>query len=1091
MMAQSKPFIVLVTALLINTLFYCSAENVYCVTPTATSCSSCPQNSTHCTTLSKYAQEAGSYFTSNTTVVFLPGDHLLDENITVANVSRLTMHGVSFSGNIATVVRNGSVGFSFTNMVDFNIYSLAFTSNNRSWSNGSHPASNSALILRSTQNAKLVNCSFHDNFGTALTACNANITLAESNEFIHNQCACDFSEKQELGCGITALNSTLTFIGKTSFLKNIQAAFDLFDCGGAVWASASLLHFNGTSNFISNSANGTIIGGGGGGAILAVMNTMVSFSGISNFSHNSADVGGAIFTYINVVLTFDGVNTFINNSANNYGGGAIYATNSIITFNGTNVFMGNSASNASGGAIVVTNSTSLSFIDTSNFSHNLARYEGGAIAIAENVVLKFAGTNHFFNNFASNGGAIFAVSNISLNFTGSSSFSSNSAMQGGAIAANSNSTLIFNGNVNFTSNGYYTGDSRGGAMYLAISSTLSIFPNTTVCWENNRANLGGAIYVLNANPLTYCTMTRFSMFLKRDNCFFQLPRQNAVDYFVFKNNSADAAGSVLYGGAIDNCQLTGSEGSGEVFNVSQYDSDNTTSRISSDPFRICPCENNYPDCSKSMKALSIYPGEMIQLSVVAVGQREGIVPAAVVSLMDKGHLLHSQYIQQTAKICTKLNYTVFSQKDVSLELYPDGLCSIVSDKLLFQSSINQSCLPGFSLQNSSLSCVCDRTLRKYTNHCNITNGLGQITRESDDTFWVGYDQSQGIVIVNSYCPFDYCVNDTVVFPLNNTDIQCAYNRSGLLCGQCKKGYSLVLGTFQCKQCTNCHLALLIPFALMGVALVFSLLFCKLTVATGTLSGLIFYANIVRTHRTIFLPVKSTDAFSVFIAWLNLDFGIETCFYKGMDAYSNTWLQLVFPLYIWVLVGLMILTSHYSQRFANLLGNNPVPILSTLILLSYAKILRTLIIVASSTDLEYPEDHFGIRRVWLNDANVDYLVGKHIPLFLVALLVFFLLLLPYTLLLLFGQWLQALSHLKFFSWVNSARLKPFIDSYHAPYKAKHRYWPGLLLLFRFVLLPTFRNPSTIYWELGLSNCGPWSVVGSTRTGVWMHWKDHLL
>ena len=170
--------------------------------------------------------------------------------------------------------------------------------------------------------------------------------------------------------------------------------------------------------------------------------------------------------------------------------------------------------------------------------------------------------------------------------------------------------------------------------------------------------------------------------------------------------------------------------------------------------------------------------------MVAVGQREGIVPAAVVSRIDTGYLLHSQYIQGTAKVCNKLDYTVFSQKDVSLELYPDGPCSIVS------------CLPGFSLQNSSLSCVCDQILQKYTSRCNITNGLSQITRESDDTFWVGYDQSQGIV---TYCPFDYCVIDRVVFPLNNTDIQFAYNRSGLLCGQCKNGYSLVLGTFQYPQ----------------------------------------------------------------------------------------------------------------------------------------------------------------------------------------------------------------------------------------------------------------------------------------------------
>ena len=104
-----------------------------------------------------------------------------------------------------------------------------------------------------------------------------------------------------------------------------------------------------------------------------------------------------------------------------------------------------------------------------------------------------------------------------------------------------------------------------------------------------------------------------------------------------------------------------------------------------------------------------------------------------------------------------------------------------------------------------------------------------------------------------------------------------------------------------------------------------------------------------------------------------------------------------------------------------------------------------------TFLEYPTYN---RMVWLYDSNIYYLSGKHIPLFLVAVLVFLLLFLSYTLLVLFGQRLQALSHLKLFSWVNSSRLKPFMDSYHAPYKAKHCYWPGLLLVLRFVVLLVF-------------------------------------
>ena len=456
------------------------------------------------------------------------------------------------------------------------------------------------------------------------------------------------------------------------------------------------------------------------------------------------------------------------------------------------------------------------------------------------------------------------------------------------------------------------------------------------------------------------------------------------------------------------------------------------------------------DCSKSHVSYTLYPGETFDVAVGAYGQRNGAVPSAVRSLMKTGNLLGSQYIQQANDGCTMFNYTVFSLLvSQQLKLYTDGPCSIFSDTLLIYLNMNQYCPPGFNLSESARSCVCEPRLEKYTNNCNITNGLGQIARTLGQQFWVGYDHRSHGLILHPLCPFDYCVSHQVVFPLNNTDIQCAYNRSGLLCGACKEGYSLVLGTSHCKQCSNSYLMLLIPFAGMGLALVFLLLVCKLTVTEGTLSGLVFYANIVGVNRTIFLPVESSNPLSVFIAWINLDFGIETCFFDGLDAYSQTWLQFVFPVYIWVLIGLIILFSKYSQKFAKCLGNNPVSVLATLILLSYAKILRTLIAALYLTYLAYPTHN---RGVWLYDANIDYLSGKHITLLIVAVLVFLFLFLPYTLLLLFGQWLQARSDLRLFSWIN--RLKPFMDAYHAPYEAKHRYWPGLLLMLRFVLFLVF-------------------------------------
>ena len=183
--------------------------------------------------------------------------------------------------------------------------------------------------------------------------------------------------------------------------------------------------------------------------------------------------------------------------------------------------------------------------------------------------------------------------------------------------------------------------------------------------------------------------------------------------------------------------------------------------------------------------------------------------------------------------CTKLNYTVFSLSwKVQIQLQPEGSQCLKytegSSNFLVKLKLSHFCPPGFKLSESARSCVCEPRLAQYTNSCNITNGLGQITRDSGQHFWVGYDNSSQELILHPLCPFDYCVSDAKVFPLNNTDVQCAYNRSGLLGGQCKEGYSLVLGTHQCRKCTNRHLALLIPFVVMGVALVFLLLVCKLT-----------------------------------------------------------------------------------------------------------------------------------------------------------------------------------------------------------------------------------------------------------------------
>ena len=201
--------------------------------------------------------------------------------------------------------------------------------------------------------------------------------------------------------------------------------------------------------------------------------------------------------------------------------------------------------------------------------------------------------------------------------------------------------------------------------------------------------------------------------------------------------------------------------------------------------------------------------------------------------------------------------------------------------------------------------------------------------------------TNGTVATSQFCPLNYCNRRDSNVMLAKPDTQCNYNHSGILCGACQPGLSLALGSEQCMPCSNKYLALLIPLTLAGPVLVGFIKLLDLTVSQGTMNGLIFYANIIQANHYIFLPWRSNHILSVFIAWLNLDLGVETCFFEGLDAYYKTWLQFVFSFYIWSNAGLIIL-SKYSSRVAKVMGNNSVPVLATLFLLSYAKLLNTII-----------------------------------------------------------------------------------------------------------------------------------------------------
>ena len=102
----------------------------------------------------------------------------------------------------------------------------------------------------------------------------------------------------------------------------------------------------------------------------------------------------------------------------------------------------------------------------------------------------------------------------------------------------------------------------------------------------------------------------------------------------------------------------------------------------------------------------------------------------------------------------------------------------------------------------------------------------------------------------------------------------------------------------------------------GIIVVAVSLLLHMNISTGTLNGLILYANLVNINKDQFFPPQKVKLkfLTVFISWMNLNFGIPVCFYHGLDAYSYAWLQFAFPFYLWILTILIIKCSKYATFF---------------------------------------------------------------------------------------------------------------------------------------------------------------------------------
>ena len=1011
---------------------------------------------------SEFQDNNGGVLYSSSSTIIIEGSEFHSNSASFGGVldsssSTITIEASGFHGNNATYW--GGVLYSCSSTIT--IETSGFHGNNATYWGGVLYSCSSTITIEASE--------FQDNnagVGGVLASDSSTITIEGSG--FHGNNANDKGGVlySESSCTITIACSNFTNnvspIGAIIYAESrsvIQHIHSLILVDNNKADRYAVIYLSDSEFFGNDSGNATLSNNLGS---LVAFNSNITFTGYATFVNNtpsqtvSGDFqeGGAI-TLFQSNIFFDGECNLEHNHAEN--GGAIHSTESKLYVNGDVTIAHNTATGNGGGVYLSTSELNCQQESTLVLLNNTASHKGGGLHAISSSIKAVSSIQYMM---------IILYTGARINIIG------NTAERGGGLSLEANAKLYI-------------------LKYDYIISIYDIGDFNTTTFTANGADYGGAIHVDDDTNSGTCASNT------ETECFFQVLALHSevfpylrIQSMHFSQNYANISGSTLYGGLLDRCAVSPfaevhnkyprafkDRGGGIAYfknvstptyldyNIRLEIAIDTNLSVSSDPVRVCLCfnadQNN--DCTHQHHT-EVKKGQTFTLPVVAVDQVGQPVSATIqISLhFTESGLAEGQLAREIPAECTNLTFNVVSpHKSEKLSLYAsDGPCK---DAELSSAAVEIHFLPcscPIGLQVSgmnSTNCICDchSNISQYMEHCDSHTGL--LTKQPQTRAWISYINDTDLTgyLVYPNCPFDYCLSTNASIDLNQpngADAQCAFDRSSLLCGSCQPGLSLSLGSSHCLSCPSYWPALLIAITiaaiLPGIALVALFLILNMTVASGTLNGLIFYANVVHANESILLPFQMRNFITVFISWLNLDLGIDTCYFPGMDAYIKTWLLLAFPAYVILLVILVIIISSYSTKFSNLIGKkDPVATLATLIVLSYAKLLEICFKSLSLGILEYPDG--SSEMLWLPDATVKYLSRKHIPLFIAAVLI-----LPvglvYTALLFSWQWLLYLPRWRIFKWTRNPKIQTFIETYHKPYTPKHRYWTGLLLIVRVVL-----------------------------------------
>ena len=649
------------------------------------------------------------------------------------------------------------------------------------------------------------------------------------------------------------------------------------------------------------------------------------------------------------------------------------------------------------------------------------------------------GKGCFFHN---NSIGVFLSSGTNVILRGVISFEGNQGFTGGALSLLDNSILyIYNGSVlNFTQNFAVT---RGGAIYAdtlgsGVTQTCVLqflgetrviingeglkLLNVSITFSQNKAGLAGNSFY--GNPIY--------------SCFF-LP-ESAVDHDHIE----------IFGVTNDNVLLY-QEAFQFPLNIT-----NGLAEINSAPVEICICQNSSfirDNCDNSVfypLDYPIVPGQTFNLFLNPV-DRIGTPDASIlysdpvyklIGYTTTVQLGANQYTRELpgTSSCSSVDFTMYASENsvVHLKLFASagGLRATVVVNVT-------SCPPGFTLVtiDSLQQCACSSFVE---NNLGSSCNLSLYTVARPQNYWVGTQSKNGTTTLEyvSTCPINYCRNDISDIDLTISDQLCVSGRTGRLCGSCEDGLSSVFGSAECRKCSNAWLTTIVVYIVMGIALVFVFFLLNTTITFGSVNGIIFYANIVSVNANIYFRGAGQGFLFWFVSWVNLELGFPLCFFDGMNELAKNGLQYMFPTYLLLMIGGIILLSQRSKLMQRIVARHSgIHVLATMLYLTYNKLLRT--VIDGATFVTLVEERTGKSHVvWFFDGNVNPNAPATIFLIAVNVLTVVIFIIPYAFVMTFSKYVQKVAR--------SPRLDAHIDASLAPFKNSLRFWFGARLILILVL-----------------------------------------